>query len=286
MGKKKRKGRKRDSSSSSSSTFQSTAAPFPERLNVLLFDKPPVSKDVALKHAWNINDRSLNIRVNKDDETVITRKPVCQSTDCIRGKMGYSEGLHLWEINWPTEERGTHAVVGVATKKAAPLHYCRGYRSLVGGDDQSWGWDLGRNKLYHRGEGENPFYPSSDDKKNFLVPDKFYVALDMDQGTLAFVANNEYLGIAFRGLKGERLFPIVSIVWGNCQISIRYIGGLDPEPSLLTDLCRRTIRRRVVDKTERKMREGFKFLPEIIIRYLLYKEEEEEEEEKEENDDK
>jgi SPRY domain-containing SOCS box protein 1/4 len=49
------------------------------------------------------------------------RHPVAQSTDSIRGKLGYTEGLHVWEINWPLRQRGTHAVVGVATKEA-PLH--------------------------------------------------------------------------------------------------------------------------------------------------------------------
>lgn len=55
----------------------------------------------------------------------------------------------------------------------------------------------------------------------------FSVALDMDEGTLAFVVEGQYLGVAFRNLKGKKLFPIVSAVWGNCEISIRYIGGLD-----------------------------------------------------------
>lgn len=42
-------------------------------------------------------------------------------TDCIRGKVGYSKGLHVWEIHWSTRQRGTHAVVGCATSEA-PLN--------------------------------------------------------------------------------------------------------------------------------------------------------------------
>lgn len=49
----------------------------------------------------------------------------------------------------------------------------------------------------------------------------------MDEGTLAFVVEGQYLGVAFRGLKGKKLYPIVSAVWGHCEITIRYIGGLD-----------------------------------------------------------
>ena len=46
---------------------------------------------------------------------------MAQSTDCIRGRQGYSSGIHIWQISWPLKQRGTHAVIGVATKEA-PLH--------------------------------------------------------------------------------------------------------------------------------------------------------------------
>lgn len=49
----------------------------------------------------------------------------------------------------------------------------------------------------------------------------------MDEGTLAFVVDGQYLGLAFRGLKGKKLYPIVSAVWGHCEITMKYIGGLD-----------------------------------------------------------
>jgi hypothetical protein len=49
----------------------------------------------------------------------------------------------------------------------------------------------------------------------------------MDVGTLSFVVDGQYLGVAFRGLKGRKLYPIVSAVWGHCEITMKYIGGLD-----------------------------------------------------------
>lgn len=87
----------------------------------------------------------MNIFVKEEDALTFHRHPVAQSTDCIRGRVGYSRGLHCWEVVWPARQRGTHAVVGVATAHA-PLHSV-GYQSLVGATDQSWGWDLGRNKV-------------------------------------------------------------------------------------------------------------------------------------------
>lgn len=198
----------------------------PARLDVLL-DMPPVTREVQVKHSWNSEDRSLNVFVKEDDKLTFHRHPVAQSTDCIRGKVGFTKGLHVWEVNWSTRQRGTHAVVGVATIDA-PLHSV-GYHSLVGSTDQSWGWDLGRNKLYHDSKnGTGITYPAIlKPDETFLVPDKFMVALDMDEGTLSFIVDGQYLGVAFRGLKGKKLYPIVSAVWGHCEISMKYIGGLD-----------------------------------------------------------
>lgn len=49
----------------------------------------------------------------------------------------------------------------------------------------------------------------------------------MDEGTLSFVVDGQYMGVAFRGLKGKKLYPIVSAVWGHCEITMKYVGGLD-----------------------------------------------------------
>lgn len=65
----------------------------------------------------------------QDDKMTFHRHPVAQSTDGIRGKVSYTKGLHLWEIHWSTRQRGTHAIVGVATNEA-PLH-SRGYQLSV-----------------------------------------------------------------------------------------------------------------------------------------------------------
>ena len=58
----------------------------------------------------------------------------------------------------------------------------------------------------------------------------------MDEGTLAFVVDGQYLGIAFRGMKGKKLFPIVSAVWGHCEITMKYIGGLDRKFIILAQM--------------------------------------------------
>ena len=46
----------------------------------------------------------------------------------------------------------------------------------------------------------------------------------MDEGTLSFVVENQFLGVAHRGLKGKKVYPIVSAVWGHCEITMKYLG--------------------------------------------------------------
>ncbi|XP_041955502.1 SPRY domain-containing SOCS box protein 4a [Alosa pseudoharengus] len=242
----------------------------PARLDLLL-DMPSAPADLQQRHAWNPDDRSLNIFIKDDDRLTFHRHPVAQSTDCIRGRVGYTRGLHVWRIHWPLRQRGTHAVVGVATA-GAPLHSV-GYTALVGSDGESWGWDLGRNKLYHdsknRPPSQAPSYPGFlEPEEAFALPDALTVVLDMDEGTLSFMVDGQYLGVAFRGLKGKKLYPIVSAVWGHCEITMRYINGLDPEPLPLMDLCRRAAR--LALGRERLQEIETLPLPQSLKNYLQY----------------
>lgn len=199
---------------------------------------PTCSFETQVIHAWNPDDRSLNIFVKETDPLTLHRHPVAQSTDCIRTKYGYTKGIHLWELEWNSRQRGTHAIIGVGSDKT-PLH-CVGYQSLIGSNSESWGWDLGRNRACHNTKATNqppPIYPKTlKPDETFVVPDNFMMCLDMDEGTLSFLADGQYLGVAFRGLKGKKVYPIVSAVWGHCEITMRYLNGLDPNPLPLADI--------------------------------------------------
>lgn len=228
-------------------SLRSHGVPLPPRLELLL-DMPPAGPEVQLLNAWNPEERSLNLFIKDDDRLTFHRHPVAQSTDCVRGKVGFTRGLHAWTLRWPVRQRGTHAVVGVGTS-LAPLRAV-GYCALVGSDAESWGWDLGRGRLYHDRKSQSgpaPAFPKiieDDDEEEgaFSVPEEILVVLDMDEGTLGFCADGNYLGVAFRGLKGKQLYPIVSAVWGHCEVTMTYINGLDPEPLPLMELCRRAAR--------------------------------------------
>ncbi|CDH93153.1 SPRY domain-containing SOCS box protein 4 [Caenorhabditis elegans] len=181
--------------------------------------------------------------------------------------MGYSRGFHVWQIEWPERQRGTHAVVGVATKNA-PLH-AAGYTALIGTTDESYGWDITRRECHHDSKHTMTWrYPFSNSRDVYNVPDKFYCILDMDEGYMAFATDDEFLGVAFRNLKGKTLYPIVAAVWGHCEISMRYLGSLEPEPLSLSELCRRRVRIEMGAQPEDHIEQLM--IPPILKRYLMY----------------
>ena len=71
----------------------------------------------------------------------------------------------------------------------------------------------------HNIKGDNiPGVQYPPQENSFHAPDRFLMVLDMDMGTLGFVAKGKYLGVSHTGLKGKTVFPIVSSVWGHCEV--------------------------------------------------------------------
>jgi len=243
------------------------AGQLPVRLEMVL-DQPAVTAGEQLGQSWNPGDRSLNIFVKEEDQLTFHRHPVAQSTDCIRGKVGYSKGLHILELQWPHKQRGTHAVVGLATKEA-PLH-SPGYQSLVGSTVQSWGWDLGRMKSYHNSDTVPGIqYPTATNLST--IPDKFLMVIDMELGCLSFICDGVYLGVCHTGLKGKTVYPIVSSVWGHCEVTMKYLSGLDPGPVSLSSWCRRTIRKSLGPDRIARGDVARLGVPTIIREFLTYR---------------
>jgi len=118
----------------------------------------------AFYHAWNPDDCSRNIYVKRDGFT-IHRNPVAQSTDGARARTGFRTGRHCWEVWWQGP-LGTAAVIGIGTG-TAPLQQ-PGYISLLGCDDQSWGWNLVDNHLRHNGDSQGN-YPLLNNASKYQV---------------------------------------------------------------------------------------------------------------------
>ncbi|KAJ8416607.1 hypothetical protein AAFF_G00324850 [Aldrovandia affinis] len=206
----------------SSSPFHPMAVTPPSLLAVLL-DTAPVTPIIP-KSSWSPTHHSPNFSLSRCG-TVAKRTPAEQSTDGVRAAEGEQGGLHVWEVDWNLAERGSHAVLGVSTQHC-PLQVS-GYTALVGGDAESWGWELGSNQLWHGGVSCGQ-YPrrATEQCPPLAVPSRVLMVLDGDAGTLGFVVDDCFLGLALQNLPvGVRLFPAVSSVWGGCRITLRYLNG-------------------------------------------------------------
>ncbi|XP_036404323.1 SPRY domain-containing SOCS box protein 2 [Megalops cyprinoides] len=230
----------------SSSPFMPFAVTPPSRLAVLLDASPAPPTDP--RSSWSPAHHSPNFTLSRDG-TVAERAPAEQSTDGARGAEGERAGLHVWEVRWDPAERGSHAVVGVSTHRCP--RQASGYTVLVGGDSESWGWELGSNQLWHSAASHGQ-YPRKgawkdgagpEERPPLAVPARVLMVLDGDAGTLGFVVDGCFLGVAVQDLpQGACLFPAVSSVWGGCRITLRYLNGAPREPPSLTSLCRLSVR--------------------------------------------
>ncbi|XP_070553384.1 neuralized-like protein 4 isoform X2 [Ptychodera flava] len=194
-----------------------------QALQAMIDDDNEVSvNDVQVEHAWDPDDCSDNFSVLPDKVTA-RRGEQKNRTDLIRGKKAYVSGTHVFEIFWPRDERGSHAMIGMATQNA-PVS-CVGYSHLLGLTSDSWGWSLVDKRLVHDG-WECGIYPS--DRIDYEVPDTFHVILNADDGTLRFKADGEDLGIAFTDLPhqdpSKSLCISASATCGNGDVRMRYMG--------------------------------------------------------------
>lgn len=234
----------------SSSTFPLLAVPTSSRLAITL-KAPPVAPDDECSR-WSSVHRSPNFLLSPCKREVM-RLPVERSSDGARAETGVKSGLHVWEVMWNPNLRGSHAVLGIS-RQNCPLQ-ASGYDVLIGGDSESWGWELRTNQLWHAGE-QLRLYPERQGSCNcehteryglkantkiaqspLPIPERILLVLDVDAGTLGFSVDGSFLGVAFKDLpSGVELFPAVSSVRGGASIWLRYLNGAKRE-WLFTWIC-------------------------------------------------
>ncbi|XP_067687266.1 uncharacterized protein [Haliotis asinina] len=152
--------------------------------------------------------------------TTVTRsRPGKFDTDAARWSRGFTSGKHVFEIVYPSAHRGSEAPVGVGLK-SAPLH-SKGRVTLIGHNRESWGIDLRSRRAFHNNKIVKK-YPQSQQ----MIPDKFFMYLDVDSGTLQFGSDERYYGTALTGIKtgGEPLYPMVASCLQGSTISMVYRG--------------------------------------------------------------
>ncbi|KAG7235272.1 hypothetical protein INR49_002878 [Caranx melampygus] len=127
-------------------------------------------------------------------------------------------GLHVWEVLWNPTTEGVMLFVafpGTIVLCRPQGTTCGGWRCTV------WGWELKTNQLWHGGQSlglyprkrrrshsENvDFKPQSsaspetkEAEAPLPIPERVLLVLDADAGTLGFVVDGSFLGVAFKDL--------------------------------------------------------------------------------------
>jgi hypothetical protein len=101
---------------------------------------------------------------------------------------------------------------------------CAGYKSLVGSNDQSLGWDIVNNKSLYNDRVINT-YPENK-PPGYQVGDRIVVILNLNEGTISFCDGDEKLGVCLTGLelfvlKNGQLCPAVSMTEPGAVVEIR-----------------------------------------------------------------
>ncbi|XP_070692319.1 SPRY domain-containing SOCS box protein 2 [Pempheris klunzingeri] len=270
---------------SSPSAFSPLAIPTSSRLAITLSSSPVAPGDS--RSLWSSVHCSPHFLLSACKQEV-TRSPVERSSDGVRAEVGVKSGLHVWEVVWNPSHRGSHAVLGIS-RQSCPLQ-ASGYNVLIGGDSQSWGWELKANQLWHGGQSlglypgkrkrcpsasTGDFKPQSSSSSHskaaempLLIPEHILLVLDADAGTLGFIVDGSFLGVAFKDLpRGVELFPAVSSVRGGASIRLRYLNGATRDPPALMALCGLSIRRVLGQQRQNQMEKLP--LPPCLQHYLL-----------------
>ena len=191
---------------------------------------------------------SFSIKGSKDGVTAEYRNPEKKlvpgilDTPPISSKKSYEEGVHVFQFD---------------LKSVSPIDHNSNLNVYIGIEAQNkedrtkkfviCKWWLSLTKymfmqLYTRNPQRPRIYQYPLD--TLEMPEQVFMALDMNEGTLGFIVNNEYLGPAYGGLCGLRISPVISY-YGNADydISMKYMNSIDP--SSLKRACGRFVRKLV-----------------------------------------
>jgi len=103
---------------------------------------------------------------------------------------------------------------------------------------------------FENGDDATAFYPHG--SEDFVIPARIIMIIDCDEGWVGFCSEGKWLGIAFSTLKrsvtrnGVRrlpgaLYPCISCVWGNCEVSMKPLSSISAKSLSLNDICRKSL---------------------------------------------
>lgn len=158
--------------------------------------------DMFFEWKWDSSSKSVASFLKHDQREVVFHVDYSCGTAAVRGSAPMLEDQYYWEVKMTTPVYGTDMMVGVGTMEMDLNKYRHKFCSLIGRDAESWGLSY-TGMLHHKGHKEQ--YSSKFGQGTIIG-----VHLDMWHGTLSFYKNRKPLGVAYTGLQGKKLYPLVS----------------------------------------------------------------------------
>lgn len=192
--------------------------------------KPVYLKDKIL--SFSDGFRAIN---NNTIELTGTGKNKVEGAQWSRG---FTSGKHIIEFIFPIHLRTTNSRVGIA-QEGTNLGG-NDLKRVVGGTG-SWAVDVKSMALLQNGRKIGCF-PS----RQRVLPDWFFMYIDLDSGTLQFGSDAEFFGTAFTGVQSDKpLYPMVTASGKGAIISIVYRGkGKEIEGPLRKNRTLAAVRRK------------------------------------------
>jgi len=152
---------------------------------------------------WDAETKSADSIVEPGESEVYFHPDYSCGTAAVKGKKLLGDGEeHYWEVKMSSAVYGTDMMIGVGTNNVCLNKFKSQFCSLIGKDNESWGISY-FGTIHHDGK-------TRDYTKKFERGSVIGCHLDLWKGTLAFYKNGEPLGVAFEGLLGKKLYPIIS----------------------------------------------------------------------------
>lgn len=164
---------------------------------------------------WDKKNASYTATFSDDNLEVKFHGGYSFGTAAARGNKLLEKGKHhYWEVKMITAVYGTDVMVGVGTSKVDLSSAKQIYCSLLGRDQESFGFSY---KGYIQYKSEIREYGSRFGEGSLVG-----MHLDTWKGTLQFFLNRKPLGIAFTGLQDIKLYPMVSSTAALSKMRLTY----------------------------------------------------------------
>jgi len=148
-----------------------------------------------------------------DGNSVLFHPHYSSGTAAVVGSKPLTRGWqHYWEVKFCSPVYGTDMMVGLATSKLDLASHQHSFASFLGHDSHSWGYS------YH-GSTQHAGTKTRYGEK-WQRGDVIGVHLDTWRGNVYFYRNGKLQGLAFNGLLGVDVYPVVSSTAAKSEVEL------------------------------------------------------------------